>query len=107
MSVLIPALVTVIIPFGMYGAWDSWCRYLRHKEQVAALRNDRQDRLILELQVLRALFQQNAELVESSVEKNRAVLKGFIDSMTDIVKISEEDKQQLQNRLVASKLGKK
>lgn len=88
-------------------AWEGWSRYLKHKERVTSLRNDRQDMLLKELGHLRELMTRTSDDIGVSIEKNRAILKGFIDSMTDLVKISEEDKQNLQNRLVAARLGKK
>lgn len=101
--------LTILLVVGClaYGFWDGWCRYLKHKERVQSLVNQRQDILLTQLSELSGLLNQSISTVDASVEKNRAILKGFIDSMTDIVKISEEDKQSLQNRLVASKLGMK
>jgi hypothetical protein len=88
-------------------SWDAWTRYLKHKEKVIGLKASNADIVIRNLLELKTAQQEAVEALEASVEKNRAILKGFIDSMTDLVKISEEDKQNLQNRLVSAKLGKK
>lgn len=60
-----------------------------------------------QMQLRNKLLDECVVTLESLTEKNRAIMKGFVDSMTDLVKLSEEDKQVLLNRLAASKFDKK
>lgn len=89
------------------GAWDAWKRYLAHKERVESLISHRHNVLVKELSNLQELLRGTTDEVGASIEKNRAILKTFLASMTDIVTLSEEEKSNLQNRLVAAKYGKK
>lgn len=93
-------MIDYLFAAAVLGGWDMWRRYLQSKERLAGLRASQ------EVHILGMLHDLKPAL-EDAIDKNRAIMQGFINSMTDIVKISEEEKAHLKNQLAASKLGRK
>lgn len=84
--------------------WDMWRRYLASRESLAGVRVSQEHHILARLEKLSDAFQDVSERVDGSVEKHRAIMQGFVNSMSDIVKLSEEEKSNLKNRLAAAKL---
>jgi len=100
-------LLLILGPIGFWFTWDAWKRYLKHQENLASMRASHEGLLLRQVGELKAELDTVLDDVSGSIEKNRAILKGFLDSMTDIVKLSEEEKSNLKNRLAAARLDKK
>ena len=104
--------------------WDAWRRNLQNDrekfERACARMKERDDsyqddvkETLADAQHLRREFAELTKQLDDAVEKqeealgtNRAILKTFLDSIADLVKLSEEEKQNLRNRLTARKMDK-
>lgn len=91
-------MVTILV-IGIL-VWDVARRWLDHEALIVTKAGKEVVELSQELR-------KAVERQDSLVETQRAIMKGFIDSMTAIVKISEEEKQHLINKVAAAKMGKK
>lgn len=96
----------LVIGLAVLALWD----YGRRRLASHALRQDKlsveyaaQQTKLLERTERLALL---AERVDEAGEYQRRVLAAFINSATDILTISEEEKKHLRNKLTTSKLNK-
>lgn len=55
-------------------------------------------------QGITAALLKTEDSIDASAEYTRSVLAGFVSSATAIVRLSEEEKRQLQNKLSASRI---
>lgn len=89
-------IIELILGLGCLATWDGWRRYLKHKHELAGLRAGQETRILSELSVL-----------QESVDKQPVVFKTFLESIFDLMKLQEAEKQNLRNKVEAAKLGRK
>ena len=99
---------SAVVVFGVcVAAWDVARRYFLH---VAVVRDkgikEAADQIKLVTDLKESLILM-VERYDSSVDTYRTITRGFLESMTAIVKLNEEEKKHLINRVAASKLEKR
>lgn len=92
-------LIEVLGALAVLALWDYGRRRLASHDQ-------RQDKLLAITHSLKTSADTYASKLDDTNEYMRLVLSNFINSATDIITISEEEKKHLRNRLAASKLNK-
>jgi len=100
-------LTTISVLGAVLALWD----YGRRRLISQAFR---QDKLVLAAQELKIVAEGYARqlrhvetALDDSTERVRLVLSAFINSATDIISISEEEKKHLRNKLATAQLNKK